>query len=329
MKDIIETISLFNRIGETTTPNDILETENKVIKLVEERGVASFPYRKVVDEIFEYIKDYAVSLKNEETTVTFDIPENITKKIDFINILSIKVTLNNCLDISKTMNHGAGTSQFSISQRLINDKLSFGNITLTCFAHKGYLIGRTVYGCTYHELNHYWEAYCDLKQNGYYKRYYNQAYKSSESSNNAIDIFSNKTLNDLFNNILYRLFSETEFNALVSSVYGDLEAIYSKREDFKEDIKKTAAYVLYNAFSKNYKALYSYIDENNITKIKNLFNNLGITLNPYSNSVESFRKELTRKTNFLLKQLIKGIGRTASLYYDTMEEEISDNITIN
>ena len=195
--------------------------------------------------------------------------------------------------------------------------------------HKGYLIGRTVYGCTYHELNHYWEAYCDLKQNGYYKRYYNQAYKSSESSNNAIDIFSNKTLNDLFNNILYRLFSETEFNALVSSVYGDLEAIYSKREDFKEDIKKTAAYVLYNAFSKNYKALYSYIDENNITKIKNLFNNLGITLNPYSNSVESFRKELTRKTNFLLKQLIKGIGRTASLYYDTMEEEISDNITIN
>lgn len=115
------------------------------------------------------------------------------------------------------------------------------------------------------------------------------------------------------------MFSETEFNALIASVYGDLEGINSKRENFANDIKNTQAYDIYLTISKNYKLLYKKINEENITKIKELFNEYEFHLNPYNNSTESFVKELSRKTNFLLKQLIKGIGRTASLYYDNQE----------
>ena len=52
----MDEISLIQKIGGNTTPNDILEIENKVIKLVEERGVASFPYKNIIGFIVEYIK---------------------------------------------------------------------------------------------------------------------------------------------------------------------------------------------------------------------------------------------------------------------------------
>ena len=158
----------------------------------------------------------------------------------------------------------------------------------------------------------------DLKSNGYYHRFIKQGKKS----NISINIFNDYMLDNLFRIILYRLFCETEFNALVSSVFGDLEGLHSKRENFKQDINNTQAYYYYHLISKNYKSLYKNINDENVKKIKQLFMEYGIHLNPYNNSTESFIKELSRKTNFLLKQLIKNIGRVASVYYDTKEVEI-------
>lgn len=54
---------------------------------------------------------------------------------------------------------------------------------------------------------------------------------------------------------------------------------------------------------------------------------LGIELNPYYKNDQGFIKEFGRRTKFLLKTLIRGIGKAASLYYDSKEVP-EDNIEL-
>lgn len=321
-------ISLIQKIGGNTTPNDILEIENKVIKLVEERGVAPFPYKNIISFIVEYIKK-ETNLNKPTATVgekKLYIPYEITSKIDFIDNLNIEVYVEYTTDEKKLSNSGGGVTHFSTRPKMVNGKLDNITIVIDCLSMYGYLLERTLYNSLYHEIHHAYEAYLDLKKNGYYKRWLNQVKKSNI---NVTDIFNNNEDNNLFNIILYRLFSETEFNALISGLYGDLRGFHSIRQNFQKDVKNTQAYYIYYLISQNYKALYAKINDSNISKVKNLLVDHGIILNPYNNSTASYVKELSRKTNYLLKDLIKGIGRAASLYYDNQEEKFPDkNIKI-
>ena len=321
IKDLMERMEQIN-----LPPKEIIELENKVIRLVEERGVAGNPYAPQINEIYYFVEQYCHSLSPLFKERSIKIPKELTEKINFIKNLEIKVTIENTRDKSIFNNTGGGEATFNlVDDTIIDGKLNSGKISLFAYAYKGSIIGRTFYNSLYHEINHYYEAYNDLMKNGYYKRYKNQLIKSNVISN----IFSDPNYNNLFNLILYRLFSETEFNALVASVYGDLEGFHSKRENFHEDIKKTQAYYIYQLISKNFRDLYKQINDENIKDIKDIFNIYNIHLNPYGNSTETFKKELSRKTKFLLNQLIKNIGRTASLYYDNQETTIPpETITI-
>ena len=50
-----------------------------------------------------------------------------------------------------------------------------------------------------------------------------------------------------------------------------------------------------------------------------ILNNYGMHLNPYTKDAFGLMKEFNRRTKYLLKCLIRGIGRAASLYYDAQE----------
>lgn len=316
MEKLQETLELMNRLGQIgVIPNDISEIEKKVIRLTEERGVAGSPYVSTIKTICKYIKDYCHTIGYINVHRTITIPYEIVKEIDFIDTLNLTIDIYNTNDTSLLNNSGGGVTNFKMNNKIVNNKINSVSMTIKCYSFMGMLIERTVYNSLYHEINHCYDAYNDLKSNNYYYRFSKQGKKSHV----PVDIFEDYLSNKLFRLILYRLFSETEFNALIASVYGDLEGINSKRENFANDIKNTQAYDIYVTISKNYKLLYKKINDENITKIKELFNEYEIHLNPYNNSTESFVKELSRKTNFLLKQLIKGIGRTASLYYDNQE----------
>ena len=134
------------------------------------------------------------------------------------------------------------------------------------------------------------------------------------------------------NLIIYRLFSNTELNALISSVYGDLESIKSERLNFHIDLKITQAYDLYLYIKENLNKIIYFL-ENNTQYIKPFFNELdlnNIKINPYYKNEKGYLKEFKRKTNFQLKLLLKGIGKVASLYYDNKEvPEDNFNIKIN
>lgn len=319
-KDINTIKNMMERIGEEITPNEFLSNEKKIVNLVEERGVAATPYREPIKQIVTYVRKYINNLDKdfgEKFDITIKIPDEITKKINFIETLDIYVYITNVTSLSYFNSTGGGGSYFKYdNDRIIDEKLNQGIIIVFGYCFRGMLIERTLTNSLIHEINHYYDAYNDLKSNTKYSRMIKQIDKSSIRN---IDYFETDDENKLFEQIVYRLFSETEFNALVSSVYGDLMGFHSTRENFQEDIKKTQAYCVYKNILINYKYLYSLINENNFGKIKTLFNTHNINVNPYNQGIKSFVNELERKTKYLLKKLLSGIGRAASVYYDDNE----------
>lgn len=316
--NLINVISLMNRMGENTIPNDIKETENKIIRIVEERGVAASPFKDVSKQIYNYVCKMAQRVELNDFNIYY-IPEELTKKYTFVENLHIKVKITNASDKSSVYGKsGSGSLKIESDSKIKNGKIITPiTISVNCYALNGILLGQTFLNSLYHEINHLYDFYNDLKNNNNLNRATTQAIKGNVN----VKLFNDASLNELFTHIIYRLFTETEFNALVAQLYGELEAMNSERKNFAEDIKNTFTYQIYNKILKNYKSIYTYIDDNNIKQVKALLSSIGVVINPYGNSTESFVKELTRKTKWLLEKLLKAFGRTASLYYDQKEEK--------
>lgn len=303
----------------------LIEQENKTIRLVEERGVAAFPYRTAINEILNYCKKQCVGMKPGDTR-KFSIPTFLTSKIDFVKYLDIDVTIED--GENKAYEHGGGVLHLRIDDKISDGKYESGRITIEGYSFYGILYERTILNSLYHELNHYYEAWKELNSTGSMSLYA----KYSKKANVNTDWFQEQEINDVFRLILYRLYSETEMNALIASVYGDLEGMKSRRENFSEDIKNTQAYKVYKKIENVLPQIVEIL-KNNSHLVKPLmlqFKNNNFELNPYYKNENSYIKEFNRKTQYLLKCLIRGIGRTASLYYDSQEvPEDNVNITIN
>ena len=302
----------------------LTEQENKMVRLVEERGVAASPYQPVAKKIIYYCKEMLKTNKfnNMGTykTYDFEIPKEITSKINIVKNLYINVRISDYEDKNVFCYYGGGSVTLKSIDGFSDGKINEATIQIYAFAYNGILIDRTLLNTLYHELNHVWDIYNDFKQTGYCYRFL----KSVEKAKIPNDIFDTPEDNELFHIIIYRLFSETELNALIASVYGDLYDFASPlgvnaRKNFNTDYKKTAAYYIYELVSNNYKQLFNKIDDKKALRIKNFFNTVDINYSPYGNSTNAFVNELIRKTKHKLKELIKGIGRVASLVYDRLE----------
>ena len=294
--------------------NYLMEQERKAIRLVEERGVAAFPYRTVCKEIINYCKNYIAGMTPGEES-SFQIPYLITRKIDFVDRLIIKVVIKDGENYAHLS--GGGQVDLQIDDKIVDGKFEKGVITIYGFSYYGVLYEATILNTLYHELNHFYEAWKELTKTGSMSLYACQATKGAV----RVNIFDDEKLNFWLTTICYRLFTETEFNALISGVYGNLEGINSERENFSEDIKKTQAYYNYE----NMKNALPYImrefkkEPGLIFHFNKTLNYYGIHLNPYTKDAFGLMKEFNRRTKYLLKCLIRGIGRAASLYYDAQE----------
>ena len=194
--------------------------------MVESRGVAAFPYRKNISNIIEYINK---EFSNGNTE--FTIPKNLTVGIDFIDDLEIKILINN--NEQAEFSSGGGNTAIN-NQQILNEygKLPHVDIEINGYSYKGILYQRTLTNSLYHELNHVYQAFIELKKYGgriNTTNFYNDIQKlRSESEVN--NLTSNSQVNNILNMVIYRLFIDTELNALISGVYGTLDAIDSKRK---------------------------------------------------------------------------------------------------
>ena len=309
--------------------NEFLESvERKTNLLVEERGLAAIPNRKIVNKILEFCQIKTNQIKNGET-LSFTIPEQITKRIDIVNVLKINVNITDATADNSLNGSGRVTLDRTIG--FVNNKIDYAEITINGYSYNGILYDRTILSSLYHELNHLYDFWNDLKKTGSLSRSAKSVAKAGEIKD--CNVTGNNVVDKFIHDIIYRLFSETELNALIANTYGDLQSIGSRRENFQEDIKKTKPYMVYFVIKDNLSALRKSMSSSDerIDDLKKYLEGNGIMLNPYGNSKNDYLKEFFRKTAYLLKKLYKGIGRVASLYYDTNEfrkPNVNEKITI-
>lgn len=324
-----------------------MKEEDLILEMVlnEERGVAAFKYKDVIDEIYAYIQNkvkerffylydfmknyHADNFKLYKQCSEINIPQEITSKIDFINDLKIIIILEPETK-SDFLNNDYGEGSYFTGVDM-DGKISRASIGIKC-KHKGEeILTRSFYNNMYHELNHIYQAWKQfnkgvdyaIKKFPYfdepksdYQKYYNYFYQKVFSD--IEDGTTKETACEFISTCMYRLFNKSEVNSLVSGVYGDLKQYYpdyDKTPNFQETVYKTQAYSVYQELSRKKETFLSCITNENFQKIKEYL--LFFKNEP---NASSYRKRLRMFINDRLKNFLKNIGRAASLYYNEMED---------
>ena len=295
--------------------------ENKIIRIVEERGYMGTKYIPVIKQIIKFVESYIIdNPKNQEYGWQIYIPDTITSKIDCIDILMLTI---NIFDKNDGYRHsGSGSNSVFPNNSIVNNKLAFGKIIINGFSNGTDLFERTVFNPLSHEFNHLFEVYKKLLNNQKSRNIYQKVITQNDIINK---IFSkDEHVNAYIRDIFYRLLFRSELNALINSVYADLDSINSFRNSFKNDIKKTQAYYIYNDIRKDLDLLDLLTDEEweNIIKCYNL-NSIDGTKQKIE--INYFKIKFKRLIIEKLNTLMKGIGRVASYYYDVKETNINLN----
>lgn len=195
------------------------------ICLKEERGVGAAPYRKQISNICNYVAAYVYENKKPNVDLEFEVPLSLTKSISMFSELHIECTVTD--DINAKFGGSAPVSAFPFITKKYGAYDTPQTIRITSYANNNVLDKRTFIGTLYHELNHKIDAL------------YHKFNSNKETNPNG---FTDVVCDMFFKKIVYRLFSNSEINALAASVYGDLLAIDSCPENYQNDIKQTEAY---------------------------------------------------------------------------------------
>lgn len=301
--------------------------EKKIIRLVEERGYMGTKYLPVIREIIAYSKDYIKNNPKNKTNNNweFQIPFEITNKIDCVEILTMSIVINDRND-AFAISGGGDCTMFKHNRMLKNGRLEYGEITIYGYSVGNDLYPHTLFNSLSHELNHMMEVCERLKKNDSYLNIYKMALTRHQVINTTFS--QDEEINNYIQTLFYRLFYKSELNALINGVYGDLETQNSNRELFSVNIYRVQAYIIYRNIRDNIDILNVLPDETWYTIMK-AFNIQKKDGSKGYADLKNFKKRFKNYVIRKLNTLIKGIGKIASLYYDEKElSDIPDSITM-
>jgi hypothetical protein len=329
-KEIIIKENQLNNIISPTYKNSVIVEH--IISLVESRGMFK-GYDSIIDPIIRYCDSYLKErypYKTEEYTnsdnKTFKfyryriiIPDKLLSSITWannkeliINVVDMDEEAIDMLGNENIVNFRRGYSENSRYDKIDdNGKLNSLRITISVFSVNKNIFYQNFHSALYHEFTHAFENYNRLKKNsnGLFRHLVGTNYSKIMSSNN-----DDKNLN-LFNYVNYMLLVNTELNALIASTYGDLQRIHSVRNNFSKDIKQTDAYKTYDDIKNNYLPTIIKLNDD----YWKMFQDMTYLQKDKKLSANRFKNEFIKAVDFKLNNLIKGIGRVASQYYDDIE----------
>lgn len=236
-------------------------------------------------------------------------------------------------DINAKLGGSAPVSAFPFITKKYGAYDTPQTIRITSYANNNILDKRTFIGTLYHELNHKIDAL-------YHKFNSNKEVNPNGFTDVSRQGFALKNLNKIkfpdevcdmfFKKIVYRLFSNSEMNALAASVYGDLLAIDSRPENYQTDIKQTEAYKEYFYIKNNFEVLNVLPLEDYKILQKTLASTIlypsGLT---DKDGVNIFKRRFITIVGQRLNKLLHMIGKVASFYYDSKRQDDEWKTIIN
>lgn len=295
--------------------NNLQKLEQKIL-LCEAKGVAAIPWRKNIINIVKEIQNQLyLKLEDIDDKSYFKIyiQNDDTKSIDFIDNLSISIDCySETLNQKYLDNLDIGGSVITPLNIALTQQNQLPNIDIkigVLFDDNGKIKQGVLCNTLYHELNHLYELYIDLMKN-------NRSYFHNKSSVIGNTFWSN---NEDIDRIIYRLFSTTEMNALVASVYGDCVEMNINYQNYNEKIQQTQAWIEYQYIKNNYQNVVQNLNEEEIQKLKLFFKQHNIILWK-NNSIDSFKQQFNNEIKLRLIKLLKKIIGVIGLYLDAYQE---------
>lgn len=338
-KDIINSLTnIENKLNEIKSNykiyQDLSKEELKYCLLVERQHVGAFKYSKILNEFIKYCNEYINNnkptslavLQDNKTNIEYDceifdinVPEILTKKINFIKNLDLNFKIYNVIGKDFVLNNsefGDGGATHGNNDKIVKVgdeyKLYNTKINVNAYAVNGRIYNKTILTILYHEFNHVYDNFKRLLKynNPLDGLYYNLVNKNYDEKLN-LRINAKNEYDFAMGTILYRLWNNTERNALVTSVYAYLESIDSDRKNFTYDFKNSQGYYIYNILKNEY-----------IPKINSLNNEelwlkyINLISPDYKGSVIKYKKSFIKRCNILLSSLFKKMTSAGLLYYD-------------
>lgn len=252
----------------------------------EKQNISNYEYRKVIEDILNYIEVNKIS--------SGTIPQYLYKDIDYLENLTIYIipnTKNSNTDFSKT--------------KKIENKLH--NVIINI----GYSSIEDIRASLYHELNHIYELYIYSVNNLDIRKY-----KKGSFSPNIIHMSFTKDeeLNTNLNIIFYRFFSNTEFHSFINGIYGELKN--NPNIHCFNDVKNTYHYIEYQKYLNIFHNLRQIFNDINIKSLKifMLFI-LKINLSKYSNG--EIYSYIRKRISYCLNKIDRSFKK---LYYLSISE---------
>lgn len=298
---------------------------DKTIRLVEERGYAGTKYIPVIKQIINYIQNYVYETYDvnvSDRDIKFEIPEKLTSKIDIVRDLKIFITVHDRADWNEAAhNSGGGSKTLGRFDKIVNGKLEDITIKIFAWSWDGEIFSRTVFNSLSHELNHVYEEYKRLLKYNDNSDFFLEVYNRNNASKRIYS--SDKTINDYVCTAFYRLLDKSELNALINGVYGDLkgfelDGVENGRKDFSKNIIHLQAYVIYKYFNDKFSYVFRNLEDDEWKRIQREYNNV---FNKKIHNLDNFKVHFKNLIRRRLNDLMRGIGKVASYYYDVKDDE--------
>lgn len=305
------------------------------ILLLEERGVGAFKYKMVVDSIFHYCEiklqeSYDAYRRTKQPMNWFLVDSNLTKQVDFIDNLTIRIQPHLVEEGEETM---GGEINYNPNQTIVGNKLASANIIIDVYIFKtsGKIYERSFYNTIYHELNHAYQLYkvmvkspgievSDAQPLHYEKR--------KELPQNLLEKFVfdtdiDETRARYFADLFYFVFDKNEYNAMLAGLYGELRDLYKHNDNVNDVIKETTIYKTCQYFLKELDMMVDSLKEEQFITIMFTLHMLGVRT---WKTKYKFKKTM----RMWLNEMIKKMGRVVSLYIDNFEDKDEiENMIIN
>ena len=288
-------------IGNTNcigVPSGLMEFnryEYEPILIVEERSVAAYKYRGVIQLISNQIEECIYNNDFEEFSIDLNKIPNVN--VDLADEVIVSFVFNNKWTEAKYMEHDT-----VFDKNTKHAKTVFFVIFINPYRYNESLIRQFMF----HEINHCKEDVCrrangsDDLETSLENIKYQEAYKNKE--------------NDIFAYLTYYVMIDTELNSYASQVYDELASMQSIRKNFSGDIQDTQSY-------KQYKKYEGYLEK--LRRNTNWEQRAMYYYNDCNMSVSAFRKWYLDKMERNIRRYWYMICKAASLYYDTIENEQS------
>ena len=323
--------------------------ETKSILLVETRGIASYDKQKIIYSMIEYINNEISNRKEnlayvngyyrhrkgvQEIAIStsrliINIPKKITEEFKEFKDLYIKVKvrdLHGNINPKYHINSSIGSNCLYNNNKITSGKLNVAAIEIICDSINGKLIVSDFYDSFNHEYNHAYEEY-KRSLNKEKNKKIKSGYELNKYTNNnfKLNLLNSSNKNEKsFGWILYLMWDKSEFNAWATSSYSFLKSIESQRHNFAEDIKYCDAFEKYMDLKNIYLPSIKNCDDgdlwiyvyNIVTKENiNVFRNKQEVLK----QLNQFKLRFIKKTESLIDKFWIKLCKTASLYYDEIE----------